>query len=476
MIHGILKGRTLLSISILMVLSGCAGYHPAMESPPVEIPSEFSISGNMTAPVLWWQAFKDRQLMELEGRALTANMDVLSAWIRIEQAEAAARKAGAELYPWIDVSAGASHQTSRNGNRYENTDTLSLGAVASYELDLWGRIRKGREAAEMNVLAAEADLDTARITLSAELALAYFELQGTAMQLHVIQRQIKENLASLDIISAMYEYGQTDIIDTLQQKQAVESTKAQEIEKKKSIDLLKNQLAVLLGCSPGTIHIRQDAGLPSIPPLPDTGVPLDIVNRRPDCRSAFFRLKAANARLAQAVAEQYPRISLSASADTSASSTGDLFENWLATLAANILTPVFEGGRLKAGVEQAQAEARQALYDYGSTVLTAIREVEDALAREARQREILDNMEKRLELSRRSMEQITEQYKAGTVEFLRFLATELSTDTLETKVITEKLKLVEARIALYRAMAGPITVPSPASQDQGIRSNQESQE
>lgn len=442
----------LLAVSIY----GCAGFHPAPETAPAEIPGHFSRSGNHTAPALWWQAFGDEKLQKLEKQAFSDNLDIKSAWMRIEQARASAKKAGAELYPWLDVSGGIGHTTNRDQGRYYNQDTISLGAMASYELDLWGRIRKGREAAAMDVLAAEADLETARITVASELALTYFDMLAVNMQLEVIERQIRDNRTSLDIISAMYDYGQTDILDTLQQKQAVEAAVARKIERQMNLEVLKNRVAVLLGRPPEGIKLDMERKLPEVPALPDSGVPAELLNRRPDCRSAFFRLKAANARLARAVAEQYPRLALTASFDTDSSRLNDLFENWMANLAANLLTPVFEGGRLEAEVEKRQAESRQALFDYGKTVLSALKEVEDALTRESHERSLLQNIRQRLELSRRSLQQVREQYEAGTVEFLRFLETELNTDALETQVITEELELIKNRIALYRALTGPL--------------------
>lgn len=441
---------------LLGILSGCAGYHPSQEKPPLKMPEGFSLGGNQTSPALWWQAFGDDSLDSMEVQALSGNLDLKASWARIVEARAAAKQAGAELYPWLDTSAGATHKTMRNEGRYYNQDILSLGAMASYELDLWGRIRKGKEAAVMDMLAAEADLETARITVSSEIALTYFEILAVNRQLEIISRQIRDNRASLDIISALYEFGQTDILDTLQQKQAVEATIAQQIEKRMALGTLKNRLAVLLGKAPEELDVKTDKTLPDVPPLPDAGLPVELVNRRPDCRSAFFRLKAANARLAQAVAQQYPRFSLTASIETDSSRVNDLFENWIATLAANMLTPVFEGRRLEAEVEKMQAASRQALFHYGSTVLSALKEVEDALIQESHQRRLLENMEQRLELSRRSLQQIRDQYEAGTVEFLRFLATELNTDALETQLITERLSLIKYRIALYRALAGPI--------------------
>ncbi len=445
-----------LPLTVLVIISACSGYHPAQEKPPLTMPQSFSLSGNRTSPALWWKAFGDSALEELEIQALSGNMDLKSAWARLQKARASAKAAGAELYPWLDVTAGAAHKTMRQDGSYYNQNILSLGAMTSYELDLWGRIRKGKEAAAMDVLAAQADLETAQITLSSEIAITFFEMQALTMQIEIISRQIRENRASLDIISAMYEYGQTDILDTLQQEQAVEATVAQQIEKKKSLGVLKNRLAVLLGQPPQGLAPRVEKTLPQVPPLPDSGLPAELINRRPDCRAAFFRLKAANARLAQEVAGQYPRFSLTASIDTDASRVNDLFENWIANLAANMLTPVFEGRRLEAEVEKRQAESRQALFDYGNTILAALKEVEDAMVNESHQRRLLGNMERRLELSKNSLRQIRQQYEAGTVEFLRFLATQLNTDVLETQVIDERLKLLKYRIALYRALAGPI--------------------
>ncbi len=440
----------------LVLLSACTGYHPAPESTPYELPRGFSLAGGQRQPSCWWQTFKDKELERLEQQALSENLDLKAALARLRKAQAEAKQAGAELYPWLDINMGATHNTSRNLGQYSNEDVISLGAIASYEVDLWGRLRKMKKAATLEVSASKSDLDAARITVASELALTYFDLQALDLQLDIIDRQIKDNKVSLDIVTSMYEYGQTDILDTLQQEQAVEATIAQQIEKQMNLKILENQLAILMGKPPQTVEIKMLKGLPTLPPLPKSGLPIELVNRRPDCKSAFFKLRAANARLAQAVAEQYPRLSLTASANSDASRVNDLFENWIASLAASMLTPVFEGRRLEAQVEKKEAEAWQALYDYSKIVLGALKEVEDALAQEIHQRQLVKNMEKRFELSRKSLEQVKEQYKAGTVEFLRFLATELNTDSLEIQLVTERLKLIKYRIALYRALAGPI--------------------
>ncbi len=460
-------------IFALTMLSACVGFHPAPERAPVDLPENFSIAGKQPNPVLWWHSFNDKELNQLIKRALRDNMDLKSVWERILEARAVAKQAGAELYPWLDISGGASHNTGRDQSKYFNQDTLSLEAMASYEVDLWGRIRKRKEAAMLDLAATEADLDTARITISSEVGLTYFQIQAIGQQLDIIARQIKDNQTSLDIISSMYEFGQTDILDTLQQKQALESTRAQWIKKNMDMRVQRNQLAVLLGIPPQDLKVDIKKRLPPIPPVPDTGLPIKLINRRPDCRSAFLRLRAANARLAQAVAEQYPRLSLTASAETDASRVNDLFENWIATIAANLLTPVFRGRSLEAEVEKREAAARQALFHYGSVVLNALREVEDALAKEAQQRRLLKNMEQRLQLSKSSLEQVKSQYEAGTVEFLRFLATELNKDSLEIKMIDEKLRLIEYRIALYRALAGHLPragiFPSAIDATQGYK-------
>jgi outer membrane protein TolC len=245
-------------------------------------------------------------------------------------------------------------------------------------------------------------------------------------------------------------------VDVLRQRQLVESTRERRTVVEERAEVLKNRLAVLLGRPPQAGVPAAPDSLPALPPLPETGVPVDLVQRRPDVQTAFNRLRAADRELAAAISDQYPRLTLTASASTVANRAGDLFETWAYSFAGNLLAPIFRGGELRAEVDRTEAVRTQRLYEYGQTILVAFREVEDALVREQKQREQLRQLRTQVRLARRSYEQLRVQYLNGTADYLDVLTALDEVQQLRRDRLAARLTLVEDRIALYRALAGAV--------------------
>ncbi len=448
--------RCLFIASFVVLVGGCRGYHPAIEKIPVNVPDAFSLSGKGQMSSLWWQDFDDKALSNAISYALSNNFTVRSAFERINKASALVEEQRAPLFPWLDTGFHLEHITTKKQGRYINEDKLLLSGTVSYEVDLWSRIRAGLQAAQLDLIAQRADYDTARISLSSQVANAYFDIVALKQEKRIIDRQIKRNQASLLIIQDKYRFGQTDSLDLLQQQQLVQQNISKKIDVEKALASQKKRLMVLMGRPPvPSLELKTAASLPRLPPLPDTGLPISVIRRRPDCMQAFLRLKAANRRLAVAVAEQYPRLDLVADVETDSSAVKDLFENWIATLSANILGPIFHGGALAARVKVREAEARELLNQYGQVVIEAIREVEDGLQREKDLQKLIENLSHRLELARKTSSLLKEKYLAGDVEYLRFLTSQLNVDELERQLVSLRLELIKNRIALYKAIAGP---------------------
>jgi len=211
---------------------------------------------------------------------------------------------------------------------------------------------------------------------------------------------------------------------------------------------------VLLGRPPQAGIDAPPDSLPALPPLPETGVPTDLVRRRPDVRSALNALKAADRDLAAAISDQYPRLTLSASGSTVAEGAADLFQTWAYSFAGNLLAPIFRGGELRAEVDRTEAVRQQRLYEYGRTILTAFREVEDALVRERQQRTQIRQLERQVELARQAYRQLRVQYLNGTGDYLDVLTALDEVQQLRRDLLSAELALVLNRIALYRALAG----------------------
>ena len=454
------SGRLAAAVLCLAVLAGgsaCGPKRPAEHTrPPVDVPERFSQSGSRAADGKWWLSFGDGRLNALIEQALSDNPGLQGTWARLAQAEATARKAGADLKPTLTGEASAGHtRTEGSGARGSSTASdLSLGLAVSYELDLWGRVRSARDAAEMDVRATRADLDAAAITLTASVADTWCRLLDSLAQIRLIDEQIATNLKYLQIVSMRARQRQARAIDVLQQQQHLEATRSQRVQAESRRDVLTHELAVLVGKAPRSSLLGVGGPLPGLPALPRTGLPADLVRRRPDIRGASLRLAGAHHTLASAAADRFPRISLTARVQTSGQKARDLFNNWLASLAANLTGPILDGGLRVAEEDRARAAAAQSLHDYGKTVLDALKEVEDALARERRLADYLASLVEQFDLSGKIVVQSRRHYINGAVNYLRVLDALRSHQVLERQILTARLDLIRNRISLYRALGG----------------------
>jgi outer membrane protein TolC len=194
--------------------------------------------------------------------------------------------------------------------------------------------------------------------------------------------------------------------------------------------------------------------LAGLPPQPATGIPAKLIQQRPDVKKAFLRVQSADRQLAAAIADQFPRVSLQASTSTADSSTVNLFQNWAATLAGNLVMPLFDGGRRKAEVDRSRAAHQELLHQYTERVLTAVQEVEDALIREQQQQRYVESLAQQNSLLQTASGQVRNRYVHGSESFLRFLTTLLSYQDLQRSELQAKEQLIEYRISLYRSLAG----------------------
>lgn len=402
----------------------------------------------------WWLSFDDTELDRLISQSLSGNLNIQGAWDRLEQARAISRQSGSEHFPHLDGTAGLSRTKIQSSGNSTSTTTYSLGLAAQYEIDLWGRVRAGYHAAQQDVLAAQEDLQAASVTLSSEVASVWYRLIEQRLQIKLLNEQISINEKYLKLVTYQFKNGRTPAIDVLQQRQTLEALQGEKIIATANEKLLTHQLAVLIGHSPGDFQSPPQNVLIELPPLPDTGLPTELIKRRPDIRKAYFRVQAADSRVAAAIADRYPRISLLANTETTDSGISDLFDNWLSTIAGNLLAPLFDGGLRKAEVDRSTAVAEEALHNYGQIILTSLQEVEDALITEVQQRKLLESLDKQLLLSQQSTNQIRERYVYGDMEFLRFLTAILNHQGLQRSQIKARRELIEYRINLCRAIAG----------------------
>lgn len=452
--------RTLLFAILATVLSACSLATQEIET-PLDVPAQFSDPGSSPLPDRWWLSFEDSVLNGLIDQALANNFSLKTAWDRLNQVEALARKAGADLFPSLDAEADTSRNRLREDGGTNDSNGYGLGLAAGYELDLWGRIRSSRDAAVWDAKASMEDLRSAALSLSAQVSGTWYQLVEQYGQLNVLEAQIVINGQILDLVTLQFRTGQVGIADMLQQRQLVESNRGEKTQVMARIKIFRHQLAILLGTSPGQSTIPQISALPDLPLMPHTGLPAELIRRRPDIRSAYYSIQSADSDLAAAAAERFPRLSLTAQVDFSAGHTRDLFNNWLATLAANLVSPIVDGGLRKAEVDRNRAVASEKLHTYGQTILDALGEVEDALVKEHRQRDLIASLNIQLKLAGQVIERIRDRYMQGTVDYQRVLDALLSQQELQRSLLTAQRDLVQYRIDLCRSLAGGWEVASP---------------
>jgi NodT family efflux transporter outer membrane factor (OMF) lipoprotein len=446
---------------------GCS--HPTRElRPSVDMPEAFSRSGTQSLSQQWWQAFGDDELDALIDKALTDTFDLRAAWDRLVQAQAIARKTDASLLPQADLAAGARRSRQETADTVSYSSLYSAGLAAGYEVDLWSRLDSVRKAAWLDAQAQREAVDTAAITLSASIANTWYQLAEAKGQMRIAREQIRTNEKVLKIVDIRRRKGVARAADFYRQQQLVASTEAQLIVAEEAAELLQYQLSVLIGNKPELAWEDVSGAFPDLPPMPRLGVPADVLLRRPDVRQGYRQVQAADQRLAAAIADQYPRISISANVETSsATSVRDLFDDWLANLAANAVQPLFDGARRKAEVQRQQAVAAERIDNWSQTVLDALQDVEAALTRQEQQSQLLANIEYQIGLARLTYARNGESYIKGQVDYIRVLESLQSMQSLERNVVTAQRTLIERRIDLYRSIAGPCDPPQPEPAQSG---------
>jgi len=451
----------LLVLTIIAMAGGCSDpvKNPAM---PTEIPKSFSTTGAEPLDGNFWQAFEDDQLDTLIDQALANNFNLETAWDRLAQAQAVAKKSEAALWPQAELDAGFRRSRVENQGLTNYSNLYSLGIAAGYEVDLWSRLKSSQKAAWLDVQAQHDAVNTAAITVTASIANTWYQLAEVKALVQIAAEQIETNRQVLEVVTVKFRKGATSAADVLRQRQLVASTEALLIVAEEAEELFQYQLSVLVGHQPELTWQQTSIVLPDLPPLPRLGIPADVLWRRPDVRRDFRLLQAADQRLAAAVADQYPRISLAASADTSAVSVHDLFDDWLANLAANAFQPLFDADRRKAEVQRQQAVVTERVHTWGQTILDALRDIEAALTQERQQTKLIESLNLQLGLARETYQRNRERYIKGQANYIRVLESLQSLQALERSVVIAQRILIGYRIDLYRSTAGSFDLPRPA--------------
>ncbi len=453
-------------VSLIFVASCATTVKPVPE--PIELPQEFRESGESPLEETWWVQFNDPGLEEVIRKALSGNFSLRSTWRRLSQADAQLRIAGSGLWPSLDASGSYEEIWERSANstgrrEITNSEVLSAGLAAEYEVDLWGRIRSEKNAAKLDREATREEVHAAAITLSASVARTWYQIQEHKEQLRLLDAQINTTESIYKVLDTRFRRGASPASDVLQQEQLLESRYEERERALLDLETLEISLAILLGETPSNIDMPEGKGLVDLPPLPETGIPSEVLMNRPDIKSAYYDLQARDQDIATAIAETYPRLSIGASISDSNDEWRNLFDNWVATVVADLVAPILDGGQRRAEVDRVKAVYQEQINNYAQSILEAIGDVETALAAEKRQRLIVESLEKQLDLSRRVGERLRSEYLSGSVEFLRVLDIQESQQALERDIISAQQELIGYRIDLCRALSGGWELEEPKS-------------
>lgn len=451
-------GNWIAGTAILLLCSSCAIFAPNERADlNADLPEQFTLYSDegIDSTNRWWETFQSSELNALIDEALDASPTLQQAWARLAQAEAAAKISGAGRWPSLTAEDSAS--ASRNSVTYMTVESYSLGLAASYELDLWGRVKSSAEAAALDRQASRESLNTAAMTLASQVALRWSGIVSQQLQTELLRKQLEANQTSLELVELRFRKSQATALDVYQQRQAVAGTQAQIPLAEMREQLLRNELAALIGRADFQSLEISSEKLPTIGILPAVGIPADVLASRPDVRQAGLSLRSADWSVSAARANRLPAIRLTASGEYSNARTADLFDDWYANLLGSLTGPLFEGGQRRAGVARARAVADERLGAYRETVLSALQDVEDALISEEKQRAYLEALERNLELSRQSYNEALSRYRNGLSQYLPVLVELISLQSLERDLISAQYDLLETRIGLYRALGGTWT-------------------
>lgn len=443
---------------VLSLGSSCIRRGPhAADVGRFELPGSYAAKGVSNEPAgCWWTRFERPALNALIDTALTNNFNVLRAWARLDQAAALARRLGAAQVPHVDVEgSGQRARTASSGEPVTST-AWSLGLAAAYEVDLWGRVAAVARAAGQDALAAREDVETAAMSVAAETAEGYLLLQQYTLTLALLEAQWKTSQDYTQLTEYRFAQGLSSALDVYQQRQQEGALYALMPGVESQRRTMLHALAVLVGRAPEGFEVAAD-DLPGVPPMPELGLPADLLTRRPDVRAALARMRAADERAYAALADRLPALRLSAGIGYGAAPASTLFDNWVAQLAGNLVMPLIDGGQRRAEVERARAEAREDWLAAGQTVLTALKEVEDALVQEALQQETLRRLRDQLEAASLSLRHSRERYLNGLTEYLNVLLALDRLQALQRQEIAARRERLTYRVRLYRALGGDWT-------------------
>jgi outer membrane protein, multidrug efflux system len=455
-------------LATVLLLVGCVSVGPDYVKPDMQASAVWHtplkgglVSGQTDDKTLssWWTTLNDPVLNSLVNRALTNNLDLKKARASIREARAKRGVAVADLFPGVDATGSATRSRTSGDTGSVNTTTLyNAGIDATWELDIFGGVRRSVEAADADLEASQEDMRDTLVSLLGEVALNYIDVRTYQARLSASEANLDAQKETLQIVTWRNQAGLVDELDVEQARYNLESTRSGIPALRTGLEEAMNRIAVLLGEKPGTIHkeLEKPGPVPDIPAMVAIGIPADTIRRRPDIRKAERDLAAQTARVGEATADLYPKFTLSGTLVFEALSSQKLFStnNEARSGTAAVTWPIFHGGSIRNNIEIRSALQEKAAINYDATLLNAFEEVENVLVAYAEEQNKRDALHEAEKAARSALDLARYKYESGMIDFTSVLEAQRSLLSFQTQLAESNGAVVSNLTKLYKALGG----------------------
>ena len=487
-----LRRASILAVALLGVISGCT-VGPNYIRPRMDLPAQFgeadsamlATTQSSSQPALsaadlhvaaWWKNFRDPQLDSLVARAFANNLDLKMADARIRQARAQYGIAVAGEFPVVntDGSMSRSHSSGTNSSRSNNSsgtnNSFRAGFDSSWEIDVFGRIRRGVEAASDEVDVAVEDRRNVLVSLASEVAANYITYRGTARQITIAKDNIVSQRESLAVTRRQFDAGLKTAteLDVRRAEALVFSSEAQVPNLEASLHKSAHALSILLGKEPNALNaeLNDPKAIPAaIIPVVPIGLPSDLLRRRPDIRRSERQLAAATARIGVATADLFPRFSLTGSFGQQSGSLKSIADSasgfW--SIGPSVNWPILDFGKIRANIRLQNAFQEQSMLSYEQTVLDALGDVENALISYSREQLRRSQLNSSAESNKKAVILARQRYDAGLTDFLSVLDAQRSLFSAQDQLVQSERIVSTNLVALYKALGGGWEIAEPTT-------------
>ena len=469
--HG---GPPLAAALLLALLCGCS-FAPPLRTPQVPVADAYKEVGTWSAAApadasprdAWWQQYGDSELDALEQRLLANSPDLAAALARYQQSAAIARQLNASLFPSVDANASSQHNHEALDTPLQHLsapldyNTNVVGLQAFYEVDLWGKIRNTVAAGRAQAAASAADLESARLSLQAQLADDYIVLRQLDRQITLLTDTVTAYSEALDLTRQRFDSGIAPGLDVARAQNQVDETRSQVLQTQAQRAIVEHAIAALVGEDASRFSIAARMAVLDLPQVP-TGLPSTLLQRRPDVAAAERRMQAANAGIGVARAAYFPDVTLSAAAGYESYQTRGWISapNLFWSLGPNAVLTVFDAGRRQAQVAQARAQLDEAAADYRGVALAAFQQVEDNLALIERYHAADAYERSAVAAAQQALEYSLTRYRAGAINYLDVVVSQTAALQSQIEARSNTTQQLRASVQLIRALGGGWRAPA----------------